>query len=222
MKIAYTTLIGTDTYVLGALCLAESYRRLQLPHNFIFLVNENVSLEYKNLIKATSLGIYKEIPNIEYSCNDCIRMRSTTGKFEVFNLVEYDRVIFLDADTLLKQPIDDITMQKYWFTFYDIDNTRPYCMCFSITPDVQMYQHIQTILQDETTGFSTDEDVFDYLGLEENTDFENRKQYILSHLFHDVIGYGAGADIPKYWMDTDTEEANIKPLVDRMLNADIV
>lgn len=114
MKIAYTTLVGTDSYIMGALCLAESYHRLNLSHDFIFLVNENISNQGKDLIINSGLGIYKEIPNIEYVCkSDNDRFCSTTGKFEIFNLIEYDKVIFLDADTLLLQPIDEITKYDY-------------------------------------------------------------------------------------------------------------
>lgn len=217
MNIAYTTLVGTDSYVLGALCLAESYRRLHLPHDFIFLINENIKPEYKKIIKDSGLGLSKEIPNIKYNSEQYTRMHSTTGKFEVFNLVEYDRVIFLDADTLLKKPIDNITKQPFWFTYYGEDNTRPYCMCFSITPSVELYNHIQTIIKDKTKHFLNDEDVFDYLSLETNTEFETRKNYILTHLFHDTLVYGAGGDYPKYWMGTDINEADIKAMVNEKL-----
>lgn len=200
MKNAYCTLIGNDKYVIGALCLAESYKRLKLPHDFIFLVNENVSQEKLTLIYEYNFGIVKIIPDIKYkNDNSQNHFSTTTGKFETFALTDYDGIIFMDADTLLIYPIDILFKYDTWFAAQSSANK--YCIggTFKITPSKELYDKIQTIIK--TKDFADDEAIFDYLKLDSQLSY-SRQDLLYNNVFHDVFAYGKGDGlIPKYWMN---------------------
>jgi len=211
MRAAYCTLIGNDEYVIGALCLAESYRRLNLPHDFIFLINETVNEQQIDLIYQYNFGIIKIIPNIKYhnDINDNINQKksfaTTTGKFEVFALTKYDKIIFMDADTLLKYPIDILFSYPIWFAAQDPNNKYYNGGTFCITPNKQVYNKIQRIIK--TNDFTNDEEVFNYLQLDNNLNYY-RKDLLCNNVFHDSPAYGKGDAIPKYWMNDNFSSKN--------------
>ena len=110
-KYAYVTLVMLgDAYISGAIVLADSIRKSGSIVDLIVLVTPDVSEEGKNI-----LGIYfTYVKEIEYINVQNWRTKKQQHrkylelvftKFHIFNLVQYDKILLIDADALvLKYP----------------------------------------------------------------------------------------------------------------------
>ena len=139
MNCAYCTLVSNDEYTWGAACLSISKSIINTKYPLVIMVSEIVSEENKKLL--SNYGIVKIIPNhiFEYGDNDFYKC--TKQKLEVFNLTEYDRVCFLDADMLMLESLDyELENNAFMFDIrerYAKDLNR-FAVCgevFIVTPD---------------------------------------------------------------------------------------
>ncbi|KAJ1657483.1 glycogenin glucosyltransferase [Dispira simplex] len=118
MTYAYVTLVTSEPYVAGALALAQSLRITQTPHKLVCLVtpplvatagfaqllatfDSVVTVAERNSMDADSLQLLGR-PDLGV----------TWTKLEVWRLTEYQKVVFLDADTLVLRNIDDMLVSK--------------------------------------------------------------------------------------------------------------
>ena len=115
-KYTYVTLLTNDSYFPGVVILYESLRRVNTSYPLLCLITNNVSENIvENLIK---LGIkYKKVATIPMpdnftAFNVTINEKFTTTwkdcftKFYAFELTEYDKVIFCDADLMFLKNCD--------------------------------------------------------------------------------------------------------------------
>ena len=83
-----------------------------------FLINENISAKTRNIL--TYFGImYKEMKNIKYSENSNSErygnygynkeyLKNTFDKLNIFSLVEFEKIVYLDSDLLILENIDNL------------------------------------------------------------------------------------------------------------------
>ena len=116
-KYAYVTLLTNDSYFPGVVILQESLRRVNSEYPLICLVNSNVTEQ--TLANLDKVGIaHKLVENLDMPKNlvefnklhdermagiwkDCFT------KFYAFEMTEYEKVIFCDADLLILKNVDD-------------------------------------------------------------------------------------------------------------------
>lgn len=110
---AYVTMVTSDSYVIGALVLAHSLRKLHTPKHIVCLITSSISTDKKfQLMDVFDFVVLVE----ELQSNDPVHLKLlqrpelgvTFTKMHVFNLVQYEKCVFLDADTLVLQSIDDL------------------------------------------------------------------------------------------------------------------
>jgi hypothetical protein len=119
LKYAITTFIfGGDNYVPGVLLLGSSIRKV-MPNNYkkhftlFCMVNKDISTEARNLI----LNVYDKIVQVDYLHfpsnlinHDSFSVRDNSSKnmtkFKIFEMIEYDKILFLDCNMLVLK--DDI------------------------------------------------------------------------------------------------------------------
>lgn len=114
---SYITLLSDDSYIYGIILLQESLKKVNAQFPLKVLVTSNVSQPILEIMRQLDLE-YKIIDPI-YSqelvdYNKTIQPRFARtwalclSKFETFNLVEYDKIIFLDADILVLKNLDHL------------------------------------------------------------------------------------------------------------------
>ncbi len=107
-KDAYVTLLYGG-FLLGARVLGQSLRDTGTEKDFIALCTETVSEETKDVLKADGWMI-RNINSIQNPYKDS----STRGKYffgvysklYVWNMTDYERIVYLDSDTLVLSNID--------------------------------------------------------------------------------------------------------------------
>lgn len=108
----YSTLLSSNNYLEGVLCLKLSLDRVHTRYPLLVLVtNEVNAVSRKQLIKAGCELLdtrSEEVSAAALQSIDVDRWRKCFEKLEVFSLVQYTKIIWLDADMLVVQNIDHL------------------------------------------------------------------------------------------------------------------
>jgi glycogenin len=107
---AYITVLSTDSYVEGVIVLHRSLMRSQARYPFLVLTTPNLAdTTYQQL---NHYGIdYRPIPPIDLHTalpTHQARWQSTYSKLQIFNQIQFDKLVYLDADMLIYQNLDDL------------------------------------------------------------------------------------------------------------------
>ena len=137
---AYVTLVMIgDKYIAGAIVLAESIRKLGSLADLVVLVTNDVSLDGKELLKQ----FYDHVIMVDYINVENWRTKIQKHrpyldlvftKFHVFNLIQYKKILLIDADAIiLKYPDHLFTLKTpagvylpYKEEFINLDNKGEY------------------------------------------------------------------------------------------------
>lgn len=118
---AYVGLLTTDDeYLIGILCVAKALKRVNSKFPYYVLINDSISIKTEKFLN--SQGIYTirrkslEIPSI-------IKEKNKSGEFShwsfsfdklsIFELTQFDKIIFLDADAYIRKNIDELFEYKH-------------------------------------------------------------------------------------------------------------
>lgn len=105
---AYATLLYGDEFALGVRVLGKSIRDTGTTRDMVALVSQGVSDRAIYLLKADGWIIER----IELLANpNSKRPKRFWGvytKLKIFNMTNYKRVVYLDADTVVRKSIDDL------------------------------------------------------------------------------------------------------------------
>lgn len=125
-KYAYFTLLNDDSYMDGCLGLYQSFVKTKSKYPFIVLIATDpttgqLSISDKNFKTLNDLGI-KTILKPAICASDRITTYNTKlglstwnkcfDKFYLFLETDFDRIIYLDADILLLQNIDELFLSS--------------------------------------------------------------------------------------------------------------
>ena len=115
---SYVCVLSTDNYLEGVLVLNENLKKINSKYPLLCLINEKISERTRDIL--TFFGIkYKEIENIQYSGNSNFErygnygynkdyLKNTFDKLNIFSLVEYEKLVYLDSDLLILENIDNL------------------------------------------------------------------------------------------------------------------
>ncbi|KAL3834048.1 hypothetical protein ACJIZ3_008784 [Penstemon smallii] len=105
---AYVTLLYGDEFLLGVRVLGKSIRDTGSTKDMVALVSDGVSGYAKKLLQADG-WIVKTISLLENPNH--VRPSRFWGvytKLKIFNMTNYQKVVYLDADTIVVKNIDDL------------------------------------------------------------------------------------------------------------------
>ncbi|XWS58434.1 hypothetical protein CRYUN_Cryun08bG0033400 [Craigia yunnanensis] len=107
-KEAYVTLLYGDEFLLGVRVLGKSIRDTGSTKDMVVLVSDGVSDYAKQLLKADGWIVEK----ISLLANpNQVRPKRFWGvytKLKIFNMTNYKKVVYLDADTIVVKSIEDL------------------------------------------------------------------------------------------------------------------
>ncbi|KAL5770526.1 hypothetical protein ACOSP7_014680 [Xanthoceras sorbifolium] len=105
---AYVTLLYGDEFLLGVRVLGKSIRETGSKKDMVVLVSDGVSHHAKKLLQADGW----KIEEISLLANpNQVRPKRFWGvytKLKIFNLINYKKVVYLDADTIVVKNIEDL------------------------------------------------------------------------------------------------------------------
>ncbi|XP_030562521.1 glycogenin-1 isoform X2 [Drosophila novamexicana] len=180
-KFAWVTLTTNDTYSLGALVLAHSLKRAGTAHQLAVLVTPTVSEAMRDRLKDV-YNVVQEVNVLDSqdAANLALLARPELGvtftKLHCWRLVQFEKCVFLDADTLVLKNCDELFEREELSAAPDV--SWPDCFnsgVFVFKPSVETFNQI--------TEFAV-----------KNGSFDGGDQGLLNQFFADW----ATADIKKH------------------------
>jgi lipopolysaccharide biosynthesis glycosyltransferase len=210
LNYSYVTYISNDRDYKGVLLLNYNLKKYNHKYNLSCIVLENVSQKVKNILTKSNILLHDF--NLESILNEFgivgdyssyLINKHYYGKFLIFKL-QYDKIVFLDSDVLIKQNIDNLflydTNNKMYMT-YDIGisaygktnlvffKTHMFNSGVIITePCVENYNKCYTILktyENHINDLGTDQTIFNFLCANNDIQVE-----ILSFKYNYITAFG--------------------------------
>ena len=115
---SYVTLLTNDSYMYGVTLLVESMKRVDTKYPLHVLITKDVSAASREMMDQ--LGVtYQHIDIIEtpdfiYEHNLAIQPETAATwkncwtKFRIFDLTQFDKIVFLDADVMILKNLDHL------------------------------------------------------------------------------------------------------------------
>lgn len=104
-KYAYVSGITNDAFLPGLLVMFKSLKKVRnnVDIDNVCFVTAGVSHSARDRIRKESILLY-EAPVIDVDTND--RWKTTFQKICIFNMTEYDKIVWIDADMMVTRCID--------------------------------------------------------------------------------------------------------------------
>ncbi|XP_067669720.1 uncharacterized protein [Haliotis asinina] len=112
-KEAFVTLATNDTYALGCLVLGNSLRRVETTRKLVVMVTDGVTQSMRNQLGRV-FDLVKEVD--VFDSNDAVNLQllgrpdlsCTLTKINCWRLTQFNKCVFMDADTLVLQNVDEL------------------------------------------------------------------------------------------------------------------
>jgi len=109
MKYSYVSILSTDSYLFGALTLWKSLSDTKPKYPFNLLVTPNLSPETLSLLSKSNISVIKIEPIKNPILNDPKDRRYYNySKLNMWNLTQFDKIVYLDADMVVMHNIDEL------------------------------------------------------------------------------------------------------------------
>ena len=111
-KYLYVSYISNNRDIKGILLIKYNLYKLKSSINYGCIVTENVDDKTITILENNGIIIFRRNLDIKLeisiSHKNIIKNHHVFGKFFVFSLCEYDKIIYLDSDTLILNNIDHL------------------------------------------------------------------------------------------------------------------
>jgi glycogenin len=112
---SYITVLSTDSYVEGVIVLHRSLMQSGTTYPFLVLTTPNLADRTFQLLNRHGIA-YRPIPPIVLDTalpSHQARWQATYSKLQIFNQIQFDKLVYLDADMLVYQNLDELFSQPH-------------------------------------------------------------------------------------------------------------
>lgn len=105
----YVTLLSSEEYIWGVLSLNKSLKNVKSRYPLIVcLTNDIMNKNIINILINENIN-YIPVRKLQYKNNsEQGTVLNTASKIHIFNLKQFDKIVYIDADTLVLKNIDDL------------------------------------------------------------------------------------------------------------------
>lgn len=115
MSKSYITLLNNDNYLIGVLCLNESLKQVRSKYPLTVAITKDVSEKTKQILSNNNVKTI-DIEKIEIPClikeknlkGEFSHWNNTFDKLRIFELIQFDKLVFLDSDMYIRKNIDNL------------------------------------------------------------------------------------------------------------------
>ena len=105
-KTSYVCVLSTNNYLPGVLILNENLKDLNSKYDLLCLINENINERTRRILDFFKIK-YKEMQSIDHP-SEYGHWKYTFDKLNIYSLVEYEKIVYLDVDIVIKENIDEL------------------------------------------------------------------------------------------------------------------
>ncbi|KAF1318697.1 hypothetical protein FI667_g13692, partial [Globisporangium splendens] len=152
-RFAYVTVHYEGTsrdaeYVLGVQVLMQSIKLTGTPYDLVVLASDSVSEESKRIFRSIGCRVL-DVTNIENPfLGGTLKNKGfiyTLNKLHVWNLLEYERVVYLDADNVLIRNADELFLCGHFCAVF-MNPCHFHTGLLVVTPNAQEYERLLNAL----------------------------------------------------------------------------
>lgn len=188
-KEAFITLLSSENYLEAVLVLFESLKLTDNSYPLVVAVTENIfSYEILDTFQKFNLP-YIIISKLDYSDQTIQLCKSrgwntvlnTASKYNLFNLKYFDKLVYLDADSIVLQNIDNLFSYKDGSMLWDSSRNEGFSASYVFSPRnhcLEMYEILSN------NSLHVDGDLFSNLWfhLKDNPDYRIPFEYFEYYL----------------------------------------
>lgn len=173
---AYITLMSTNNYLYACIGLMYSWKNTNSKYPFYCLVTKDITKENIKILEGIGYKVIVDDLYIPQSYLNILKQYEETGVYEtpignstadltkngwqygwtklrMFNYVQFDKLLFIDADSYVIQNMDDIFEYPGWSSCVEYDTQwtglqRLMSSCFMIEPDTKVYEELLQLAED--------------------------------------------------------------------------
>lgn len=114
MRYSYVTVITNDKYFPGLCSLVYSLKKVESSYPLTVVIPKSMDSKTKQLIHTLDILVVEaddisiDFSDISSVNNLTSRWVSTFFKLNIFNLTQFDKIVFLDSDMIIYRNIDDL------------------------------------------------------------------------------------------------------------------
>lgn len=123
MNYAYVSVLTTESYLIGILGVAECLRKVKSKFPFYVLITDGISEETELFLNKQQINTIRKksisIPNIIKEKNSkgaFSHWTYTFDKLSIFELTQFDKIVYLDSDIYIRKNIDILFNEKHMAT----------------------------------------------------------------------------------------------------------
>lgn len=113
---SYITVLSTEKYLIGVLALNKSLKMVNSRYGLAVLVNENISEQTRKIISENNMEIIESkkfklpmwIIEKNHTNSNWEYWSNTFDKLKIFELTQYEKLVYLDSDMFVRNNIDDL------------------------------------------------------------------------------------------------------------------
>ncbi len=229
-RFAYVFYATNDVYALGALVAIKQLKHLQVQDEIEFVIL-HLSLSDHILVKIEEMEVIaKPVSPLNFYSPDN-HYKDCLIKLRVFHLIQYDRIVFLDADSLPLKNLDHLftlpfkesiaAPRAYWLPQPFITS-----LLLVVNPSLILWNQVQKYFETAEENNLYDMDIVNYAFKDEihflpdtyaclNTEWEdqNRPFYFDSpeHNYDEEIKVVHFSALGKPWSHHPTDVPNLRP-----------
>ena len=158
---SYVCVLSTNSYLKGLLTLNNNLKEINSNMPLLCLINETINNTTIDIIKDYNIN-YKIVKSISGRYIDEYNPQwyHSFDKINVFNLLEYEKIVYLDLDLLILNNIDNL------FNYEHISMVRdlPFSDKFNsgvmvISPNKKDYENMMNLVENSNVEYKGDQDV---------------------------------------------------------------
>lgn len=115
-NMAYVTLLSTNDYLDAVLVLNKSLQRVNSKYPLLVMVVNTIFTPEMEAIFRHNNIFYETVEPLSYSTqvidkyagNECKTVLNTASKLQLFTLKNWDKLVYIDADVIVLQNIDEL------------------------------------------------------------------------------------------------------------------
>ena len=183
MNQVFVTLLSSEDYIAPVLILNRNLKDLNSQYPLLVMVTENILPKAQKYLNAENI-FYKKVNFLEYSEETKIRDAGTyllniASKMNVFTLTEYDKVVFIDADSIFLQNIDELFNYPDGAMYAEPNHDEGFAALFVCTPRNHNLDYYMALLH---TQYMWESDLLGKLWFpfKSNADYQISTNYFLN------------------------------------------
>lgn len=115
LNYTYATVLSTDSYAVGVVALYESLKEVKSLYPFLCICSKNITEQ--TIEKLTLIGVkcyrlkrtaLEKVSDITFNTDEFSHWSYTFDKLLVWELEEYDKIVYLDSDMVLMNNVDEL------------------------------------------------------------------------------------------------------------------